>query len=514
MREFPVPAIDVCKRIQCISIMHTAMEKLMRRNVPTAHFLIANWTRAWRFPVLWTVLSFPIGTPCYADVHNDAMAGAKRAVSFLTDRVSTRGGYLWQYSDDLSLREGEGVVSTETVWVQPPGTPAVGEAFVDLYESTGDEQFLAAARSAAEALRLGQMRSGGWQAMIEFDPERRTKWAYRVDPLLSKAKDQSSLDDDKTQSAIRFLVRLDRATNFEDAEVHEMALFALDGLLSQGQFPNGGFPQVWTATQQVTGDTPKRANYPETWSRSYPGHQQYWYRFTLNDNLAPTVMETLFLACDVYQEPKYEQAALRLADFLLDAQLPDPQPAWAQQYNDEFQPMWARKFEPPAITGGESQGVIETLMSVYRRTGKTKYLDPIPRALDYLEASQLSDGRLARFYELKTNKPLYFTRDYELTYSDADMPTHYGFKTSSRVDRLRRDYVALASRPWTDGRSKQSPSRVSENRVRRVLADMDARGAWVSERNLRYHRKPGPTIEMHVAVRNLKLLADYLSDKE
>ncbi len=93
-----------------------------------------------------------------------------------------------------------------------------------------------------------------------------------------------------------------------------------------------------------------------------------------------------------------------------------------------MQPAWARKFEPPSVTGGESQGVMRILLRLYAETGDKKYLEPIPRALDYLRRSRLSDGRLARFYELKTNKPLYFTKQYELTYSDADMPTHYGFQ--------------------------------------------------------------------------------------
>ena len=52
----------------------------------------------------------------------------------------------------------------------------------------------------------------------------------------------------------------------------------------------------------------------------------------------------------------------------------------------------------------------------------------MPPALAYLKKSLLPDGRLARFYELKTNKPLYFTKTYELTYDDSDMPTHYSFK--------------------------------------------------------------------------------------
>src|SRR5690606_27390840 len=144
--------------------------------------------------------------------------------------------------------------------------------------------------------------------------------------------------------------------------------------------------------------------------------------------------ETMLLAWDIYGDERYLQAAKRGGDFFLLAQLPEPQPGWAQQYDHDMHPAWARKFEPPAVTGGESQGVMQTLMLLYRRTGDDRYLKPIPRAIAYYRSSLLPDGRLARFYELKTNRPLYFTKDYQLTYDDGDMPTHYGFKSTSRLD--------------------------------------------------------------------------------
>ena len=472
--------------------------------------------------LLSLVLCFFVVTVCWADLPAEALATAKKAVSFLTDQVSTQGGYLWRYSSDLKLREGEGVVTTETIWVQPPGTPSVGVAFVKLYEATGDQQFLTAARAAAEALRRGQMRSGGWQAMVEFEPSRRKKWAYRTQPTARKAKDQSSLDDDKTQSAIRFIVQLDRALNFEDSQIHEMALFALDGLVQKGQYPNGGFPQVWTDAKLATKDLKMRASIPNDYPESYPGHREYWYRYTLNDNLAPDVMETLYLAADVYQDARFEAAAKRLADFLVQAQLPDPQPAWAQQYSVEMQPIWARKFEPPAVTGNESQGVMETLMLAYQRTGQRKYLEPIPRALDYLEASRLPDGRLARFYELKTNRPLYFTTEYQLTYDDSDLPTHYGFKVASRLKRLRQRYNKLVEQPWgslatwpaSSWATSDRDLPVNEKLIQRLVSSIDQRGAWLSDRGLRYHKKSGQVIEMRVAVENLTRLAEYLSTRE
>ncbi len=406
------------------------------------------------------------------------------------------------------------MVDETTIWVQPPGTPAVGEAFVCLYEATGEPLFAEAARAAAEALRRGQMRSGGWQASIEFAEKRRAKWAYRVDPVRPGQKDQSSLDDDKTQSAIRFLVHLDQALEQRDPAVHDTAIYALAGLLSKGQFSNGGFPQVWTGEPGDVGRRDARAGYPESWEREYPGHREYWSRATLNDNLMADVIDTLFLAEDVYGDERYRRAAMRAADFLIRAQMPDPQPAWAQQYDDAMHPMWARKFEPPAVTGGESQGVIATLLKVYRRAGQKKYLEPIPRALAYLEASMLPDGSLARFYELRTNRPLFFTRDYRLTHDDRDLPTHYAFTVPSRLRELRAEYETLersAKAPAVDGSSRRKPRSAGERAVRQIIESLDERGAWVTAEGLRYHKQPGPVVDMQVTVNNLMTLAGYLA---
>jgi hypothetical protein len=450
--------------------------------------------------------------PVWAQSRAEALAAAKKATGFLTDQVATEGGYLWRYSSDLQRREGEGVVKTETVWVQPPGTPSLGEAFVKLYQATGDTQFLDAALSAADALRRGQMRSGGWQAMIEFEPDRRAKWAYRVDPPNRRSKDQSSLDDAKTQSALRFLIRLDQALEFEQETIHEMTCYALDALLKRGQFSGGGFPQVWTDVRSEAADTPlRRANYPSSWSREYPGHKEYWLRYTLNDHLARDVMEVLFLADSVYREPRFRKAALRLADSLIAAQMPEPQPAWAQQYDTRMRPIWARKFEPPAITTSESFSVIETLMRVYRKTGDSKYLKPIPSALDYLKRCEFADGQVARFYELKTNRPLYFTLDYKLTYDDDNMPTHYGFKLRSSVDQLRKRYQTLLDRSPEQLRSteKNNQAPIADD-VQGAIDGLDPRGAWVSDRAMKYHRFAGPVIDMQVTVERLETLAAFL----
>ncbi|GAB5403736.1 MAG: pectate lyase [Aureliella sp.] len=463
---------------------------------------------------LLLVAALSISNRAFAQSREQALASAKLAVQFLTDQVADHGGYLWTYSADLQLREGEGVVKTATAWTQPPGTPTIGSAFVRLYTATGDLQFLMAARLAAESLRQGQMRSGGWQAQIEFEPERRRKWAYRTEPYSAKRKDQSSLDDDKTQSAIRFLIELDDACNQTDPTVHEMVVFALDGMLSKGQFASGAFPQVWTSDAHNRPTAPDHASYPDEWPREYPGHNEYWYQATLNDNLAPTVLDTLLLAHKTYDDSRYIDAAKRLGDFLIAAQLPSPQPAWAQQYNDHLHPIWARKFEPPAVTGGESQGVIDALMRLYVATGNKKYLAPVPRALDYLTKSTLPDGTLARFYELRTNRPLFFSREYKLTYDDSDVPTHYSFRVPSKLKRLRIRFEALSGASADQARNASAkPRRIGDTTIQTILDTQDARGAWVTSSAMRYHKHTGSSISMRETAKNLTLLASYLADK-
>jgi hypothetical protein len=220
---------------------------------------------------------------------------------------------------------------------------------------------------------------------------------------------------------------------------------------------------------------------------------------------------------------------------MLFSQMPEPQPGWAQQYDREMHPAWARQFEPPSITGGESQSVMRALMLLYRETGKQKYLEPLPRALAYYKGSILPEvenpseirrracpGRTpcaARFYELKTNRPLYVTKGtrvtavgqgvtnvdgYELSYSDQSVITHYAVLTSgagfadiekeyktllgAEASSLKRPDRLHGLSPWTTTRlmpagteSATAVRQALEPRVRAVVESMDARGAWVED---------------------------------
>jgi hypothetical protein len=448
-----------------------------------------------------------------------AREALRRAVNFYRTEVAVHGGYVYLYSSDLTKREGEGVAGPETVWIQPPGTPAVGMAYLEAYERTGDADLLDAAKAAADCLIRGQLRSGGWAVSIEFDADARRRWAYRVDPPQPKASNVTTFDDDKTQSAMRFLIRLDQVLKFRDKRLHEAITFALDSAI-KAQYPNGAWPQGYSEFPDAAKFPVKRASFPDSWPRSYPG-EKYRLRYTFNDNAIADIIDVMLLAARVYGETRYRDSAVRAGDFVLLAQMPAPQPAWAQQYDVDMHPAWARKFEPPAISGSESQGVLQVLLRLYTETGDRKFLNAVPPALEYLRRSQLPDGRLARFYELQTNKPLYLTKQYELTYDDGDVPTHYGFKIGSKVEQLGQQHERLSRMTPEQLAAQRNPqpkrfslSRSLEADVERTIAELDKRGAWVEDGRLRYHDESDDTrriIDSRTFIRNIDLLSRYLA---
>jgi hypothetical protein len=486
-----------------------------------------------------------------AELTKQAEAALRKACGFFRDQVSSQGGYLWRYSADLQKREGEGRADAATVWVQPPGTPSVGLAFLDVHQRTGDPYYLKLARDAGGCLVAGQLRSGGWDYRIDFDPARRARTAYRgcektgtgtsatadfpgvapfplgaspvfsqphrVEPERAGQRNTTTLDDDNTQSALRMLMRLDQRLEFKDAEIHEAVQFGLASLL-KAQYPNGAWPQRYSAPPDPEKYPVLPASYPEDWPREWPSVSYAEY-YTLNDNTLSDMIDTMLLAERVYGNAAYREAALRAGEFLLLAQMPDPQPGWAQQYDRDMHPAWARKFEPPGLTGSESAGVVRALFRFYQETGQRKYLDAAKRGLDYYRQSRLPDGQMARFYELRTNRPLYFTRQYELTYDDSDVPTHYSFKSGDWTASLLRQYETLANAPAVPSRTATAyrPPSMSNSlaaRARDLVRSLDERGAWVEAGRLKYHGDQDETravIDCQTFARNIRQLADYLA---
>jgi len=448
-----------------------------------------------------------------AELPDRALATMKKATSFFTTEVACHGGYLWRYSDDLKQRYGEGKATETQIWVQPPGTPAVGLAYVRAYEATGDKQFLDAAVAAAKALVWGQLESGGWDYRVDFSAKGEKRWAYRHLKLgdLKGRRNISTLDDNNTQHALRLLMAVDQLA--EDAAIHEAVTYGLAALL-KAQLPKGGWPQRFFLTP------PAKQRFAETVKIGLDGTRTtlkrpayYAHYYTYNDATLNDCISTLLEAHRRYQKPEYLEGVRKAGDFVLVSQLKPPQAGWAQQYTPDLEPEWARRFEPKSVCSAVTVRNVHSLIDFYLTFGDAKYLKPIPAALDWLERSKLpgKGSRWARFYELVTNLPLYMTRKYELTYKADDLPTHYSFISNYGGDRAAERFREVKAKGraaiLAERDRKPTPAdhraraKSLETQVRGTIAALDSRGRWLTK----------GWIECRAFNANLTTLADYVA---
>ena len=318
-----------------------------------------------------------------ADQAQDAM---RKSTAFLRS-ISTQGGYVGIYSLDLKERYGEAKrekAEKDEIWVQPPGTPSVGKAFLRGYTITGDKYYLEAARQTALALAWGQRQVGGWDHRANVS--HRNPDSNRV----VRNKGRCTFDDNISQEPISFLILLDE--HLDEPWLTEAIDVGLAFLL-EAQFDNGAWPQWY----------PLRGNY----------HDYY----TFNDAAINDCVRVLLEAHKAYGKQIHLDAAKQAGDFIIASQWPSPQPAWAQQYSHDLKPAWARTFEPPALCTLATANNIRTLVDLYLVTNDPKYLKPIPPAIAWLDRSKISDNLWARLHELDTNIPIYGDRDSKVHYT-------------------------------------------------------------------------------------------------
>jgi hypothetical protein len=240
------------------------------------------------------------------------------------------------------------------------------------------------------------------------------------------------------------------------------------------------------------------------------------------------MVRTLLLAGQVYKEPRYTNAAKLAGAFLLLARMPDPQPAWAQQYDAAMQPVWSRQFEPPAISGRESQAVMWSLLTLTAATGEKKFLEPIPAAIAYFRKSLLPDGRIARFYELETNKPVYFKRGpggkgWEYTNEDDKTASNYGWKWDSELDAIEAIAKRLSAGSVAPGLyTLPFPKPATDAEIDAIIRGLSAEGAWAEKEGDRGIMRdaegkktspPGGVLHSETFVKNVGLLCAWLKTR-
>lgn len=311
----------------------------------------------------------------------------------------------------------------------------------------------AAARAVADSVVQYQSPQGGWPKSTNLAVAPRTP-----DDIPPEGRGRAnSFDNDATTLPMEFLARMVQVTG--DARYRESFLRGLDYIFA-AQYPNGGWPQF------------------------FPLRGDYYDRITYNDGAMIRVLVVMrdvasaqspYAFVDAARRAKAAAAVQRGLDCILKTQIKQDGKltAWCAQHDERtLAPAWARKYEPPSLSGGESAGIVRFLLSVEKPTpqivaaieGAVAWLRAVPIKGVRLEAVLGPDGRTerrlvndpaapplwARFYELGTHRPLYLDRDsvfnYEFAKVGYERRSGYDYHGTWAASLLAKDYPAWRAR--------------------------------------------------------------------
>jgi PelA/Pel-15E family pectate lyase len=512
-----------------------------------------------KFLLLPLVLLAAAATPLQgqrqrASLDDEVLAAMKKATVFMVETVGNHGGFLWNYAPDFSRVWGELEAKPTMMWIEAPGTPAMGHLFLDAYHATGDEYYLRAAEAAARALIWGQLPCGGWGYMVDFAGEASLKDWYKTiyDGYRWPAFEHqyyygnATYDDGGTIQAAELLLRM-----YLEAydPVYKAPLDAAIDFVLESQYPIGGWPQRY----------PLRYDHPER-----DGSADYSSFITINDGVMTRNIDFLIRCYQTLGETRALDPINRAMHCVVLLQGGNPQAGWGLQHTLEtgYPPAHARPFEPRGYASHGTAEMIQNLMYFYRLTGDTKYVARIPDAFAWLESiaipesewTDFPENRRPRrpgqilcptFVEIGTNRGLYIHRTpgdvrtghYFIDYDRADLVTHYSSVRTIDLAELKAEYERLTSTPverLTAGSPLRSTEAVpypryyspwnagapTEENVRGIVAALKTKDYWPGARpgvsseyvGLGPDRLPDEVISCWSYIRNMTTMIEFLRD--
>ena len=301
-----------------------------------------------------------------------------------------------------------------------------------------------------ETMLAYQRQSGGWPK--NYDRSRKLTSSQQRDLRRQRSQDDATIDNGATHTEIHLLA--EAFTHTADPRLEKAALDGIKYLLG-GQMDNGGWPQ------------------------QFPGGRGYATQITFNDDAMIGVMDLLKNIADGHRLFSFVPGRTRrecaeavergIACILKCQVVVDGTPtSWCAQHDRHtLRPCRARSYELPSLSGSESVGIVRFLMRIEKPD--EKITRAIESAIAWFERSKLTGLRLerkadkskpngfdyvvvkdpaapplwARFYDLRSNEPIFCGRDGVPKKSLAGIPherrTGYSWLGPYAHDLLVRD---------------------------------------------------------------------------
>lgn len=255
---------------------------------------------------------------------------------------------------------------------------------------------------------------GSWPKNTNTDSQTSTKPATKL---------QGTFDNSATSGEMRLLAKAYNAT--KNQKYLDSFNKALD-LIITSQYPNGGWPQY------------------------YPLSKQYHRHITFNDNCMVNIMmllrditiDKLFDFIDADRRLAAKSAFDKGIDCILKCQIKvnNNLTVWCAQHDEiDLSPRPARSYEPASLSGGESYGILNLLMTIDNPSPEV--VNAVNAGIQWYSKSIIDNigfdrdqngdkivinstnapTQWARFYEIETNKPIFLSRDGIVKYNFNDI---------------------------------------------------------------------------------------------
>ena len=133
------------------------------------------------------------------------------ACNEFANRASTRGGYVYRSTLDGKKRWGEGEATPTEIWVPATRYPDRRNGVADRVSSDWQRGVIVSCQCSGGGVDVWSTQVGTWADRVDFDPKGKRSDLYRNGQGNPKGRNYSTLDDDKSQAAIRFLIEMDKA---------------------------------------------------------------------------------------------------------------------------------------------------------------------------------------------------------------------------------------------------------------------------------------------------------------
>jgi PelA/Pel-15E family pectate lyase len=274
----------------------------------------------------------------------------------------------------------------------------------------------------------------------------------------------NGFDNDATTLPIEFLAKIITAGG--DDPAYRAAFDRGLAYVLSAQYPNGGWPQF------------------------FPLREGYYSHITFNDDAMVRILTLLtgvasgeppYAFVPAGERQKAAAAVTRGIDIILKTQVRQDGKltVWCAQHDETtLEPAWARRFEPPSLSGYESVGLARYLMSL--DDPSPEVIAAVDGAVAWFQANSIPDIRIeaftndagerdrrvvaapgaplqwARFYDLTTHKPVFMGRESIARESLAEIERErragYNYYTPAPARLIAEDYPAWRRRIGrTDG---------------------------------------------------------------